>query len=465
MSHQQSDVSGSSSNKSSSSSSSLQASSSKSSRKGRERSRQTNAASSGAAGASVQSESPRAQSPPPKGSATEAQDATAMVAALQEQMRQQAELLRAQQQQQQALLQQLAALTMSTRSGSASVVDSSVSANVRAEVRLSAVQPPELTYAGATNGSALDDWLFKLDQLFVQTRTPESAWEERMRTAQLHWDRHMALWWTGHTQAASAANTPVASWSAFVDALRKQFVPTGDAETARGELFRIQMRGGETMDAYMQRAVLIVARAGAHVDGKTAAALALQGVDRSRFPFAVKEVRRMEREAGVAGLTFPQVRAALTAEAAEEPQLGPRGHGSGTSASAGGGSHSVRSGGAQGGGGGAHAASSRQLRIAALEQQLKALREEEHDLETSTRDNSGKFSAAPLSTPSNVRCHKCGADGHVIAECKSKKELRTCFTCKKEGHISRRCPQRRQAQPEGQPHSMGPSGESMPKNE
>ena len=420
---------------------SASSSSSSSSRRGREHGRQTGAVSPTAA----------------------------TVTALQEQLRQQAELMRVQQLQQQVMVQQLAALSVSARSAPASGPEASGSASVREEVRLSAVQPPELTYAGATSGSALDDWLFKLDQLFAQTRKPEGAWEDRVRTVQLHWDRHMALWWAGHVQTAAATGTPVASWSAFVDALRKQFVPTGDAEIARGELFRIQMRSAESMDAYMQRAVLIVARTGAHVDGKTAAALALQGVDRFRFPFAVKEVRRMERAAGVAGLTFPQVRAALTAEAAEEPQLGPRagnsGGGSASSSSASGGSHSNRSSSTHGGngGGGKHPASSKQLRINALEQQLKALREEDQDEATS--DGGGKLNAAPLAAVSGVRCHKCGTEGHVVAECKSKKELRTCFTCKQEGHISRRCPQRRHARPEGEPQAAGAGSEKPSKNE
>lgn len=437
-----------------------------SSRTGRGHGRQAGTATPpAAAGASMEVSSPRAQSPQSSGSVSEA-----MVSVLREQLQQQAELIRTQQQQQQEMLQQLAALTVSARSAPASVAESSGSSHVREEVRLSAVQPPELTYAGATSGSALDNWLFKLDQLFVQTRTPESAWEDRVRTAQLHWDRDMALWWTGHKETALAAGTPVTSWSAFVAVLQKYFAPTGDAETARGELFRIQMRSGESMDAYMQRAVLIVTRAGAYVDGKTAAALALQGVDRLRFPFAVKEVRRMERAAGVAGLTFAQVRAALTAEAAEEPQLGPRGLGSSTSGSGSGtgsGSHSARSGGAHGGGSGGtkQAASSRQIRIAALEQQLRALREEDHDGETAMSDSTGRISAAPLSAAASVRCHKCGTEGHVVAECKSKTELRTCFTCKKEGHISRRCPQRRQAQQEGQAHSSGAGSGPSPKNE
>src|SRR5215217_1216668 len=35
---------------------------------------------------------------------------------------------------------------------------------VREEVRIAAIQPPELTYVSASRGGALEDWLFKLEQ-------------------------------------------------------------------------------------------------------------------------------------------------------------------------------------------------------------------------------------------------------------------------------------------------------------
>ena len=72
-------------------------------------------------------------------------------------------------------------------------------------MRVDAVRPPELTFAGATAGSALDDWLFKLDQLFAQTHRAEADWQGRVQLAQLYWDRHMQLWWTSRQQAAAAA--------------------------------------------------------------------------------------------------------------------------------------------------------------------------------------------------------------------------------------------------------------------
>jgi hypothetical protein len=304
------------------------------------------------------------------------------------------------------------------------------------EFRVAAVQPPELTYVGATAGTTLEDWLFKLEQLFVQMRLPESAWDQRMRRAQLYWDRHMALWWAGQSETMAVAGKAVVTWSAFVTMLRRQFVPTGDAQSARSELFRLKMRSGENMDAYMQRAVLIVARAGAYVDAKTAGAVALMGADKGRYPFSVKEVQRQERQAGEAGMTFAQVRAALTAEAAEEPQLGRY------SAAGGSGGAGVANGSA-GGRPGGQASSNKQLRINALQQQLRALQQEAGS-DTESDGGGSVITAAPVATSSSsLRCYKCGAEGHVVAECTSKKELRTCFVCKQTGHIAKKCSQRK----------------------
>jgi hypothetical protein len=297
-------------------------------------------------------------------------------------------------------------------------------------VRVDAVRPPELTYAGATAGTVLEDWLFKLEQLFAQTRKSESDWTGRAQLAQLHWDRHMAMWWTGRQEAAAAAGAPILSWVAFVAALRKQFVPAGDSQLARTELFKLKMRSGETMEAYMQRAVLLVARAGGLMDGKTAAALALEGVDKSRFPFTCAAVARKERAAGAMGMSFAQMREELTVEAAMEPQLSGRS------------SNNSNSGGSNGSNGGAKgAANSRQLRINALQQQLKAL--EEGDEEENADES---FGMAPIAAGSDRdRCSKCGAEGHVTPDCKSKKELRRCHRCRQPGHLIADCRQQRKS--------------------
>jgi hypothetical protein len=262
----------------------------------------------------------------------------------------------------------------------------------------------------------------------------------------------MQLWWSSRQQAAAAAGEQVQSWAAFVAALRKQFVPSGDEQLARMELFRLKMRSGESMAAYLQRAVLLVVRAGGLVEGKTAAALALEGVDKSRFPFTCAAVARKERAAGVAGMSFAQMREELTAEAAVEPQLG-RGSSSSSSSSS--------SGGSSGGGGAKGATNSKQLRINALQQQLKAL--EEGDEGSDAEDQVG---VAPIET--RDRCAKCGKDGHGAPDCKSKKELRSCFYCRKPGHLKPNCPARKaaggqkQGKGEGQGQGAGAAGGAAP---
>lgn len=301
--------------------------------------------------------------------------------------------------------------------------------------RSDAVRPPELTYA--TAGVGLEDWLFKLKQLFAQLGKSELDWNGRAQLAQLYWDRHMDLWWSGRQEAAAAAGAPIQSWSSFVAALRKQFISTGDSEVARSELFKLRMKAGESMDAYMQRSALLVTRAGTLMESRIAAALTLEGVDKSRFPFTCAAVARKQRTAdssssGQPGMSFAQMRVELTEEALMEPQLSGRGNVSNTTPS------NAKSG-----------ANNKQLRINALEQQLKAAREEEDD----TDAESSRYNTAPVSTGPTL-CRKCGADGHFAQDCKSKKELRACFRCGKSGHIRSKCPERR-----GHQHNKQGEGE------
>jgi hypothetical protein len=321
---------------------------------------------------------------------------------------------------------------------------------VREEVRIAAIQPQELTYVSASKGSALEDWLFKLEQLFTQTRKPEAEWQERVRIAKLYWDRHMSLWWAGCVEAAAETEAPITSWTAFVSALRGQFVPAGDAEAARLELLRLRMGGSESMDAYLQRAVLLVSRAGAFVDSKMVGVLLIVGVDSSRFPFTVQSVRRRLREAGVGGMSFAQVRAELSMEAHNEPNFQPLARGVNSSAAAASGGQRSRNFNSSEG------SNSKQIRINALRKQLQALEtagEEADEVASGESGFNGQMHVAPVGTASargsgphrgsaSSVCHKCGGDGHFAVDCKSNKELRKCFSCGKVGHVRFRCPDR-----------------------
>jgi hypothetical protein len=357
---------------------------------------------------------------------------------------------------------------------------------------MSAVQPGELAYHKASEGTTLADWLFKLEQLLSQLGVGSGEFDERVRIAAMHWDRQINVWWEGHAQQAAGAGAPIADWPAFVTALKANFMPTNDAEAAASELLRLRMRGGESMDAYMQRAALLLARADGRLPDVAAARSALDGVDSSRFPFAVAAARKAMRTAAFP-LSFHALRAELTALAVDEPALGGR---SGGLAGSGGRGHAT-SGGASGasassskpssmaagrGGSSSSSMTRKQLlqRINALESGHYALDDVEdadeaaddggtvvHTAPVSTKRSAGRQSAAsrPASDSSSSgshrqrRCFKCDSSDHVVRECTSKKELRSCLACKERGHLVATCPRVQRG------GSSGEEGAPRPKNE
>ena len=311
--------------------------------------------------------------------------------------------------------------------------------------RRQTVQPQQLQYETAAQGSALADWLFDLDRLFRQLGWDETEASKRVAEASLHWDRQVDIWWRGREQQARSAGAPIASWAAFVAALQANFVPTGDAEAAARELLRLRMKGAESMDAYMQRAALLLARSENRIDTVTAARIALEGVDTSRFPFCLAAVRALLRRAPT--MPFNELRIELTEGAAHEPRTG-------TAQSTSSSGHS-RHGAASGG-----AAAKKQLRISALERQLEQLRTSGG---SDTEEGEPAIQAAPIGRQAGaagkgtaVVCNKCGAAGHITAECSSKTDLRLCFVCGQPGHIAMRCKQRKGVAESGAEGSVHP---------
>jgi hypothetical protein len=87
-------------------------------------------------------------------------------------------------------------------------------------------------------------------------------------------------------------------------------------------------------------------------------------------------------------------------------------------------------------------------RISALQRELASLQQELGSSDGQT--DSGSLMTAPLGTHDALKCYKCGEMGHIVSECKSKKELRTCRVCKTVGHLANKCPQRHSGRPEEQ---------------
>ena len=110
--------------------------------------------------------------------------------------------------------------------------------------------------------------------------------------------------------------------------------------------------------------------------------------------------------------------------------------------------------GSSGSGGAKGATNSRQLRINALQQQLKALEEGDDE------EDEESFGMAPIAAGSDReardRCYKCGAQGHATPDCRSKKELRSCFHCRQAGHLRAKCPElHKGAQKQGKGQAQG----------
>ena len=324
------------------------------------------------------------------------------------------------------------------------------------QARQTAVQPSRLQYGTAAQGTVLADWLFELEQLFTQMAIPESAYADRLRVAGAYWDRQINVWWESRQTQASSSGAAIRSWADFVAALTANFVPAGDAEAAARMLLRVAMRAEESMDAYLQRVELLLARAAGRMDAKTATLIAIEGVDKLRFPWALAAVRKQLR--AEPAMTFFTARVELTEAAVHEPKLLQQRQHATSGASARGGASSASSLGRGAGMPLRSAGSGNTVRIAALQRELQQLLvQEEYAADPHMDDEEAAAAAelhtAPLSRPypppaarttgDRPRvCSKCRAPGHVAAECTSKKELRECYACGEVGHIKPNCPKR-----------------------
>jgi hypothetical protein len=355
-----------------------------------------------------------------------------------------------------------------------------VAASFSAAVREDAIRPEELTYsAAASRSGALENWLFKLEKRFEQIHLSEIEFQERIGIASRYWDLSLERWWGTYREQVHHQGQPVSSWRQFVAALRGTFAPVNDAQVAAAELLRLSMGRGESMDAYLQRADLLMARANGRLDDSAAALALLEGVEGVRFPFTVAAQRRRMRQDPK--IPFAVMRGELALAALDEPKIGGnvQGH---VSTPAGVGKGETRNGppgGPRRMGGGGHAASlggvpssSSSSKLATmtrgqlirhigalqrgLSQGFAMAGEGEEDDGSIPPDRQ----VAPIgngtgdnSIGSSSTCRKCGAEGHRVKECTSKVELRSCYSCQAPGHISSNCPRRQKGGvgKEGQP--------------
>lgn len=302
-----------------------------------------------------------------------------------------------------------------------------------------------LLYAEASRGTTLEDWIFSVEQQ-CRLRGIRTADGDHMKIGSAFWDRAMEQWWSGQVVLRASEGTPIDSWQDLTAELRSTFVATGEAEQAFDELLSMRQTA-EKMDAYMQRAAALRARAGQRADGQDRAIVAalIRGADESRFPFALHGIRKAVRVAERANrpLCLTAVRTQLMELAHDEPRIR-------TAPAA---APAARGGNVgRGGSGGAP----QSTRVAALQQQLADAIREEGGSEADVR-------IAALGGEGLRPCGKCGKTGHRVFECTSKTDRRTCFSCSEKGHVATNCPKQQKAAGDGSASAAGSASKS--KNE
>ena len=296
---------------------------------------------------------------------------------------------------------------------------------------------PELTAArDASKAGALEDWLYKLRNVVDVAGVTDFATQLKVLAFKI--DRQLATWLAGATEQAAYSGLPFRSLEDVATAMRAQYTPQSDEDTARREMIsKLHQRLGETMEAFTSRAQELYNRVSrARLPSEVAAELLLDGVDARRFVLTMHGVRQQQqtqRRVNGVGLSFASVRAALVAAAVNEPLAwGPQ-----QQAREGG---SGRSGGGGGGGGGERApyrGPSNKQRVNNLTAAGGAEEpgSERDDGSSDCGDGREGFNAVDVN---DVRCYRCKEMGHYAATCKQP-DMRQCNKCKKKGHLARDC--------------------------
>jgi hypothetical protein len=315
-----------------------------------------------------------------------------------------------------------------------------------------------LTSADASKPGALEDWLYQLRNVLEVAGVTDFATQLKVLGVRI--DRQLATWLTGATALARANGVPLRSMDDVAAAMRSQFTPQSDEDTARRELIKIRQRDGETMEAYVARAQELYNRVSrARLPSEMAGEALLDGVDGRRFVLTVHGVRQAQqtnRTLYGGSLPFESVRAQLVANAVNEPQLWAAPAQQRASSS---------------GAGGSSKAAYRSPSSKASSQQYGAAQQHINyvgapggsgnryaSLGGGTVDDEGADSDAHglnAVDMADVLCYRCQTKGHYAADC-SKPDTRVCNKCKKKGHLKRDCRSTKKA--DGTPIQDGSAG-------
>lgn len=108
---------------------------------------------------------------------------------------------------------------------------------------VSSIKPP--VYSGDRGEPLeLDTWLFQIEEYFKTINLTDD--EQKMRAAGLTLKGHAASWY----RDVMSRNEPPNSWTAFVDAIQKMFMPIGRDRRARQQLDHVTQRPQDTVATY-----------------------------------------------------------------------------------------------------------------------------------------------------------------------------------------------------------------------
>ena len=291
------------------------------------------------------------------------------------------------------------------------------------------LQPPELRAVDASKGTTLEDWIYSVERLIGCAGA--QAFAARVELARMCWDRQVNTWWTGTQELAQTRGKPIGDWDGLVAALRANYTPISDVDTARRALYTLAMKGGESMEHYVARAHELYNRIPrARVPSEVAAEFLVDGVDARRFPLAQMTVgasQQHERAHGnAAGLTFDAARSMLVEAAAIEPTHLIASAQSSTSAGAGSG-HAHRGG-----------YSGRQRVNNIMTRAESRYPQPEDEGEADSQSGADEQHGVSTIDVADVKCFRCQGRGHFARDC-SKPDTRVCNLCKKKGHLARAC--------------------------